>query len=86
MRPCENVIVTLRLGREELDMELPTFLPIYELKGKIQETICVIYPDIWRAETTIELIHNDRMLVGEDTLASCGIWDGSILECVLKRG
>ena len=59
MKPSEDVIVTVTLGREQFDMELPSFLPIRDVKEKM-----------------CEILLNDKCL------ASCGIWDGSVIACV----
>ena len=41
MKARQNVIVTLRMGHEDMDMELPAFLPIAELKVKSASRRCV---------------------------------------------
>ena len=50
MKPSEDVIVTVTLGREQFDMELP--------------------------------FSDGRKLLNDKCLASCGIWDGSVIACV----
>lgn len=76
MRPCENVIVTVIFGDRRLDMELPTFLSMNELLPEISETLNVLFPG---NGYSIVLSYDGAALEGNDTLASRGIWDGSIL-------
>lgn len=80
MRPCENVIVTIKLENENFDMELPTFLPIKELNQKLEEAFRVMRPSN-QVYGHISLSHAGRFLEPQKDLAYYGIWDGSILEC-----
>lgn len=83
MRPCENVIVTIQLEQETIDMELPIFLPIKELTQKLEETFRVMRPS-WGFKHII-LGCNGRPLNPKMDLAHYGIWDGSILECKFAK-
>lgn len=85
MRPCENVIVTVKFGKETLDMELPTFLPIKELTQRLEETFRVMKPNAQNL-SYIELGCNGRIFDKEKNLAYYGIWDGSIIECRFVKG
>lgn len=79
MKPSEHVIVTVALGKEQVDMELPAFLPVCDLKEKMCEMLRVLRPnrpiDVERAE----LLSGGRKLPNDKCLASCGIWDGSVI-------
>ena len=75
MRPCENVIVTLAAGETALDMELPAFLPFAELTPKIAETLAVMEPRRFGGQP----------VAPEKCLAAYGIWDGSVLQCAVRK-
>ena len=81
MRPCENVIVTVQLNQECVDMELPAFLPIRELVKKVYETFQTMCPHLAGTSDNMVFLHEGRLLDERSTLASCGVWDGSILTC-----
>lgn len=81
MRPCENVIVTVWLNRECMDMELPAFLPIRELAKRMDETFRTMFPHLEGARDHLVLLHDGKHLDERSTLASCGVWDGSVLTC-----
>lgn len=86
MKPCENVIVTVLLGKEGIDMELPSFLQINELKGKICETLASYRPGAQLRPQETALFFDDVELTDDACLASCGVWDGSIIQCASKVG
>lgn len=85
MKACETVMVTVQVMDRAFDMELPTFLSIKELIERIDETFhsmpACITPDLRCAE----LAYEGKTLEEEKTLAYYGIWDGSFVECLLKR-
>ena len=82
MKPSEDVIVTVTLGREQFDMELPSVLPIRDVKEKMCEILRAIRPNRQiDAEDTV-LFSDGRKLLNDKCLASCGIWDGSVIACV----
>lgn len=80
MRPCENVIVTVQLEQEILDMELPAFLPIKDLNQKLEETFRVMKP-YTQTCGRVSLSHNGKTLDPQKDLAYYGIWDGAVLVC-----
>lgn len=88
MKCCEEVIVTLRLPwlEQELDMELPSFMPMKELTGKLLETFRLMMPDGFVGVRNIGLIHERRQLENEETLGRAGVWDGSVLTILRIRG
>jgi len=81
MKSPDNMIVTLVIRQDEVDMELPSFLPIGELAEKIAETLENMDSDRFYGLGKITLRFQGVALNREKTLASCGVWDGSILEC-----
>lgn len=87
MKCCENVILTLRLAPsgKELDMELPAFLPVENLCDRLLETLRVLSPAGFEC-AALSLQHNGRTLEGAATLASAGLWDGSMVEIIAKGG
>ena len=89
MKCCENFIVTLRLGPggNEIDMELASFMPIDELCGKIAESLRAMNPVAFSSVVGISMAHENKTLDSSATLASAGLWDGSILDITFeKRG
>lgn len=85
MRPCENVLVTVKLDADQIDMELPAFLRIEELINKLLETLRVMRPEKYFAYSSLDLIFENQMLDLERNLASYGIWDGSIISCRFRE-
>ena len=81
MIEVENATVTVRdrFGRTELDFELPVFVPARRLRAMLLETLRALAPERWLPVTELMLLDGDRPLGDEDTLASLGLWDGSIL-------
>ena len=39
MKACQNVLVTLTIGDEQLDVELPAFLPVAEVNARVLEML-----------------------------------------------
>lgn len=85
MRPCENVIVTIIFKNRNLDMELPTFSSIKELTDKLEETLDLMNAGYNRFGEKLILLCEGDKLPEDATLASCGIWDGSIISCDIRR-
>lgn len=80
MKGCQSVIVTLAIGSKKLDMELPAFLPITDVNARILETLRALYPQVYGGCTAICLCEGGTTLAGNRTLASYGIWDGTVLQ------
>ena len=80
MQTIENVIVTLWISGKSVDMELPTFLPIQELRVKVRDTMRALSPGKYDSAQSVTLKYKSVTLGDEETLASCGVWDGSIIE------
>lgn len=68
-----------------LDLELPAFLPVTELKSRLLESFRVMDPGYFGMVTGLEIRWQKRKLVEEQTLAGLGIWDGSDLEIIALR-
>lgn len=81
MPSFDNVIVTalLPFGEAQLDLELPAFYPVQDLTPKLLETLKLMQPQFYTGIQDLALIWRDQQLRGGDTLASVGVWDGSIL-------
>ncbi len=75
----ESVLVTVMLADtgEELDMELPAFLPAGELSRRLLETLRGYRPGRYEGAEGLSLVWRGRRLGEDDSLASVGIWDGS---------
>lgn len=82
MKACENVIVTVRIFEKQLDMELPSFLPIGELKDKILETYYVMNQVQPGRGRDVLLSYEDQILDRARSLSYYGIWDGSFIDCI----
>ena len=80
MKVCRSIIVTLIIGSKKLDMELPAFLPITDVNARILETLRALYPQAYGGCTAICLRECGTTLAGNRTLASYGIWDGTVLQ------
>ena len=82
MMTVDRVIVTVNFlsSGKKLDLELPAFLPMAELCPKLLETLKGIAPQEYMRTRRIEIWWNGRKLEDQDTLATQGAWDGSILE------
>lgn len=78
----ERVLVTVCFPPDAAapDFELPAFLPMKELCPKLLETLRAMNPPKYAGVRGISMIWNGSLLENEDTLASQGAWDGSILE------
>ncbi len=80
MKSCQNVIVTLTIGEEQLDVELPAFLPVAEVNARVLEMLRALYPQIYGSCAAIRLCSHGAPIAGTRTLASCGLWDGASLQ------
>lgn len=82
MPSFDNVIISVDLpfGDARLDLELPAFYPVESLAPKLLETLKLMQPQYYASVHGIELLWRDQTLHSGDTLASVGIWDGSILK------
>ena len=81
MNEPELFLVTLRLedGSFEVDMELPSQLPIGDLRRRILEVLKTLYEDKLSGWQTCRLEYNNRILNDDDTLLKVGAFDGSKL-------
>ena len=85
MKSPENMIVTLQIGFNSYDMELPSFMLIKDLMPKITETFRCMAPDEYGSLSHLFLLHKGKALPDEKSLAACGIWDGSILKAEVRK-
>lgn len=81
MKSPENMIVTVQVDTSTYDMELPAFMPVQELASKIVETLRCMAPGQYAGLNGLALSCRGKVLPKEKTLASCGVWDGSVLSC-----
>lgn len=88
MKCCDSVLVTLRFEAQgrSLDMELPAFLALTELKRRLLETLGEMDPVRFGSAQGVALKQEGRVLDGAVTLAQAGVWDGSVLDAVLEPG
>ena len=83
----DKVIVTIRFVRQqqilfEEDLELSAHVPMDELKHAVLEALKKEKRDLFLTVNGIEILRKgtpDLPLADDETLASAGIWDGSIL-------
>ena len=81
----ERIIATVELGQgRAVDLELPAFLPVSELADKVLEALQALFPAEFDAVGQIGLTAENHELDGSSTLASVGLWDGSVLGIVRR--
>ncbi len=88
MTQIQNVIVTAVLfdSREELDLELPAFLAVGELKRRITQLLRYYRPERYGGLEEISIRWGTRTLGDQETLAAAGIWDGSRIRILQSGG
>ena len=74
MKACQNVIVTLTIGDEQLDVELPAFLPVAEVNARVLEMLRALYPQVYGSCTAIRLYD-----------AHCGVQNACVLRDLGRR-
>jgi hypothetical protein len=67
-------------------MELPSFLPVDELRGKITESLRAMSPMAFDRMTINRVEHGGKPLADDATLAALGLWDGGVLDIVAIGG
>ena len=79
MNEPELFLVTLMLvdGSFEIDMELPSQLPIGDLRRRLLDIIKTLHEDELSGWQTCRLEYNNRVLNDDDTLLKVGAFDGS---------
>ena len=87
MRIPDRVIVTIKSadGKSRGDYELPANVPVKQFKAQLISGLARQHPQLF--EPCLELgaglfVEEEGRLLripDEDTLASCGIWDGSFV-------
>lgn len=82
MKCCEDVIVTLNIpaANQAIDMELPAFLPVEKLAGRVMETLQVMNPARYSKAGSLQFKFRGQVIADESTLASVGVWDGTVLD------
>lgn len=85
MQEHENIIVTVLINYEEIDMELPAFLPIKDLLKKLEETIRVMRPQYSSELSEFTMKYNGVKMSEDKTLAQYGVWDGSKIELSIRK-
>lgn len=68
MKACQNVIVTLTIGDEQLDVELPAFLPVAEVNARVLEMLRALYPQVYGSCTAIRLYDQGAPIAESRTL------------------
>ena len=81
MNEPELFLVTLKLedGSFEVDMELPSQLPIGELRRRLLGILKTLREDELSGWQTCRIEYNNRILNDDDTLLKVGAFDGSKL-------
>ena len=81
----DRIIATIALDeKRSLDMELPVFLPVGELADKILDALQNLIPAEFEAVSEIGLSSGGQELASDSTLASVGLWDGSVLGIIRR--
>lgn len=88
MKCVENVIVTLRIqpSNRQLDMELPAFAPIGQLRQQLLEVLSQADPVGFARVSSIRLQSDGAAMDESLSLAQYGIWDGSFLDILCQEG
>ena len=75
----ENFIVTITnaQGTFEIDLQIPARLRMSELAGKLLEILKMLDNREFRHWSKFQMSVADRVLLGSDTFASAGVFDGS---------
>ena len=83
----DKSIITLKEPKSGFsgDFELQTDIRIEELKVSLNKALISSYPSQFAGANGIELIYQNEKIPDDDTLASKGIWDGSVLELEVRR-
>jgi len=78
----DRVIVSISYPTQAFscDAELPTQMPISQIKRGLRKLLKNTYPKLFFKLESVELIYNDEKLSDDKTLAFYGIWDGSPIE------
>ena len=85
MKSPENVIISLNVKDTMLDYEVPVFATVELVHQKIEESLRVLHPEWFLAGDHLrEFRFNDSVLDDQRTLASYGIWDGSVVNGILE--
>ena len=80
-----NVIVTLEMsGLQPMDIEVPAFMQVDELVGKLLESLKVMLPDMFLGASGLKLFFDGREIPGDSTLASVGAWDGAVIKAARR--
>lgn len=81
MNEPENILATVACVEKKIaiDMELPAKLYIKDLSLKILEVLKNIYAGLFSDWEKCCLIYNNRILNGNETLISAGIYDGGYI-------
>ena len=74
-----SVIVTIRAGGMEQDVELPCQIPLFEVEAKLINGLKESGEKAFRTVSQIRLAKGKVLLQREMSLADLNIWDGSIL-------
>ena len=74
----ETIIATIEYTAKKIsvDLELPANLNVENLKMKILEVLKNLYAGLFTDWENCQLIHGNRILNGNETMISAGIFDG----------
>lgn len=75
----DTVIVTIRLGVDEADFELPTKIPFGQWQEALGQTLRMNFHGLRLEGRRIWLQWQNRKIPVEATLEQCGVYDGSVL-------
>ena len=80
----EKFLVTVRCGGEgiEVDMELPSGLPVGELKTKVLNVLKSLYPGQFESWGECHLARGAQLLRDEEPLIQAGLIDGGYLDVI----
>lgn len=76
----EKIIVSLLVGDTDIDVELPSMVPVGSIIEPLKKTLCLSPEFIRKSSGRAALFHEKNILPEDLSLFQLGIFDGAILE------
>lgn len=76
----DHILVSVKIGNDDLDMELPIKMKAHELVEQIVTNIRKNKADITVEEGANAIFCENKRVPDDKTLEECYIWDGAALE------
>ena len=76
----DHILVSVRIGNDDLDMELPVKMKARELLTQIVTNVRKHNAEITIGEGMTAIFCENKRIPDDKTLEECYIWDGAALE------